>query len=90
MTTEYPPSCQVLPGPRRTTGPGWYLVARNMRVEAGPFTSTEEADHYAQWMDENSMGVNPAPWRPRWSPTGLLIGTRVKPRERMPQGSLTG
>lgn len=77
VSAEYPPTCEVLPQ-RQPWGPGWYLIAANRRVEAGPFSTQEEAEAVASYMDEHSLGVNPSPWRPAFSPRGLTIGTRVR------------
>lgn len=76
---QYGPSCDLIPGVMRGGKQGWYLVAANFRVEAGPFASVEDAQVAAFWMDEECRGVHPAPWRPVWARNGLLIGTRLKP-----------
>lgn len=76
-------ACQLVPG-TIPWGPGWYLVAANTRVEAGPFLTEEAAAHAARWLDNQCLGVHPAPYVPRHSRTGLLIGSRV--RDRKPQG----
>lgn len=73
--------CQLLPGTVRW-GPGWYLVAANGRVEGGPFLTALAACQGADWMDERCLGVHPGPWVPRYSGQGLLIGSRVRVRER--------
>lgn len=73
-------SCQLVPGTVRW-GAGWYLVASNTRVEAGPFLTKDAAWHAALWMEDESLGVHPGPYRPRYSATGLLIGSRVRDRK---------
>lgn len=88
MTSSYDaygPSCDVVPG---TGGrkPGWYLVAANLRVEAGAFSSQAEAEEAAVWLESQSRGVHPYPWKPVYTRHGLLVGTRLK---RKPPG-LTG
>lgn len=78
------PSCEVgVPG-TVSPGPGWYLVARNGRAEAGPFATCDDARAAARWLDETSRGVNPAPWRPCYSPSALTIGTRTKRKPLAP------
>lgn len=72
-------TCQLTPG-TIPWGPGWYLVARNGRVEAGPFLTEDSAHHARRWLRDNSMGVHPAPWAPRFSSVGLIIGSRVRDR----------
>lgn len=78
--------CDLVPGVT-PWGPGWYLVALNDRVEAGPFASGADAALGAWWLDEHSHGVHPSPWMLRWSGTGLLIGSRI--RERTPLDATT-
>jgi hypothetical protein len=73
--------CQLAPG-TIPWGPGWYLVAVNTRVEAGPFLTPRDAERAADWLDDNALGVHPAPWTPRYSATGLLVGSRVRDRRR--------
>ena len=75
-------ACQVVPG-TIPWGPGWFLVSTNGRVEAGPFLTEETAFHSADWLEDNGLGVHPAPWTPRWSSSGLLIGSRVRDRRRL-------
>lgn len=76
----YGPSCEVL-ADRHPHGPGWYLIAANHRVEVGPYPDREAAEAAAVLLDEQTRGVNPGPWWPLLSPRGLLIGTRIKPRQ---------
>lgn len=71
--------CQITPG-TIPWGPGWYLIAANTRVEAGPFLTQDTATHAADVLDARSEGVHPAPWEPRYSAIGLLIGSRVRDR----------
>lgn len=73
------------PGLLADTRTGWYLIAANRRVEAGPFPTREAARRAARWMDEQGEGVNPAPWRPLFSRSGLLVGSRWRPA-RKPSG----
>lgn len=78
--------CQLTPG-TITWGPGWYLIAENTRVEAGPFATEEDAEKAAWWLDEECLGVHPAyeeglPYRPRFSAHGLLVGSRVRDRKK--------
>lgn len=83
-------SCQLVPH-LAPWGPGWYLVSSNTRVEAGPFVSLEVAEAAAEWMLDNAMGVHPAPWEPRYSSSGLLVGSRVRDRGKIPEVlALTG
>lgn len=79
--------CQITPG-TIPWGPGWYLVAANTRVEAGPFLTEQAAERAAEWLDENSEGVHPAPWTPRHSAVGLIIGSRVRDRSKKHAGEL--
>lgn len=74
-------TCQLVPG-LIPWGPGWYLVAANARVEAGPFLSVEDAEAAARWMSDRCYGVHPAPWSPRYSAQGLLIGSRIRERSQ--------
>lgn len=74
-------ACQIVPGTVRW-GPGWYLVAANQRVEAGPFLSEPDAVLAARWLDDECLGVHPAPYSTRWSGQGLLIGSRIRDRRR--------
>lgn len=55
---------------------GWYLIAANNRVEAGPFDSEEQAVDGAYFLEVVSGGVHPSPWFPRFSRTGLQVGSR--------------
>jgi hypothetical protein len=71
--------CQITPG-TITWGPGWYLVAANARVEAGPFLTEQAAAHAAEWLDDSSLGVHPSPWEPRYSAVGLIVGSRIRDR----------
>lgn len=89
--------CQITPG-TIPWGPGWYLIAANTRVEAGPFLTEESALYAAHWLDEACMGVHPTwepeepedgsepapvpPYQPRYSAAGLLIGSRVRDRKK--------
>ncbi len=73
-------TCQLTPG-TAPWGPGWYLVGQNARVECGPYPTPEAAEAAASWLHDNSLGVHPSPWEPRWSGTGLLVGSRVRVRE---------
>lgn len=75
-------TCQLVPD-LQPWGPGWYLVSANTRVEAGPFATPEAAERAAEWMDELALGVHPKPWVPRYSNTGLLVGSRVRDRGKM-------
>jgi hypothetical protein len=73
--------CQITPGTIRW-GPGWYLIADNTRVEAGPFLTAESARHAADWLEDQALGVHPAPYAPRYSAVGLLVGSRVRDRRK--------
>lgn len=73
--------CQLTPG-TIPWGPGWFLIAANSRVEAGPFLTEESARHAAGWLHDNAMGVHPSPWQPRYSAVGLIIGSRVRDRSK--------
>lgn len=85
-------ACQIVPGVGGTHGPGWYLIAVGEDwedgdpvtgyVECGPFSSEVTAERTAHWMDEEAMGVFPAPWVPYLSRRGLIIGTRLRPPRR--------
>lgn len=74
-------TCQLVPG-TIPWGPGWYLVGRNERVEAGPFLTALSARYAADWLDDNGLGVHPGPWEPRYSTTGLIVGSRIRDRRR--------
>ena len=77
---EYALACEVrIPGVQ-PHGPGWYLVSVNTRVEAGPFLSPCCARAAATWLDDQARGVNPAPWHPAYSGSGLVIGSRLRLR----------
>jgi hypothetical protein len=76
-SAEYAPACFVAPVQGR--GPGWYLIGANNLVEAGPFPTQVAAERFADWLDDEGLGVNPAPWIADYSPKGLLIGTRRRP-----------
>lgn len=81
-------TCQLVPGVERH-GPGWYLISVGPSwspgdvvrgiVECGPFGSEASALRTAEFMDENALGVHPAPWVPRYSARGLIIGSRLRP-----------
>lgn len=81
-------TCQLVPNVERH-GPGWYLVSVGASwapgdpvlgiVECGPFRSEETALRMAEHMDDNALGVHPAPWVPRYSERGLVIGSRLRP-----------
>lgn len=86
-------ACQLIPGTTDAHGPGWYLVSVSPNwepgapivgwVECGPFPSENAALRTAEWMEEEALGVFPAPWVPYRSRRGLIIGTRLRPpRER--------
>ena len=78
--SEYAASCELgVPGVLRGTRTGWYLIAANGRVEAGPFQDEAAAEYAARWMDDEARGVNPAPWLPKYSHAGLQIGSRWRP-----------
>lgn len=83
-------ACQLIPGTSPAHGPGWYLIATSPNwdprdpmpvgwVECGPFPSETSALRTAEWMEEESLGVFPAPWVPYHSRRGLIIGTRLRP-----------
>lgn len=73
--------CQVVPG-TIPWGPGWYLIATNARVEAGPFLTELAATQAAEDLEDQALGVHPGPWSPRYSSQGLLIGSRVRDRKK--------
>lgn len=73
--------CHIVPG-TIPWGPGWYLVATNTRVEAGPFLTELAAAEAADWLEDHALGVHPGPWEPRHSSQGLLIGSRVRDRKK--------
>lgn len=88
--------CQLTPG-TIPWGPGWYLVAANARVEAGPFLTEASALYASHWLDETGHGVHPTlepteeeeyppAYRPRYSGQGLLIGSRVRDRKKGQRG----
>lgn len=52
-------SCALVPD-RIPWGPGWYLVASNGRVEAGPFLTEQTATAAAWWIEDHCQGVHPA------------------------------
>lgn len=64
------------------TRTGWYLIAADQRVEAGPFATEGDAVRAAGWLDDHGMGAHPAPWRPHFSRAGLSIGNRWRPRRQ--------
>lgn len=70
------------PGLLHDTRAGWYLLAANRVVECGPFPDQETAERAAVWMDERGEGANPAPWTPRYSRSGLTVGSRWRPTRR--------
>lgn len=84
-------SCSLVPGLIRW-GPGWYLIAANSRVEAGPFPDEDTALLAGHWLEDRSQGVHPAveddedpsapPYRPTFSAVGLIIGSRKRDRSR--------
>lgn len=77
--SEYAVACDYgIPGVLPGGGPGWYLVAENTRVEAGPFPDRETADAAARWLDDHGRGVNPWPWRSVRSRQGLIVGSRYR------------
>lgn len=76
------PSCEIgIPHLVPGGGPGWYLVAANTVVEAGPFPGIIAALNAAAWMHWRGRGVNPAPWLPVWS-SGLVVGSRRRSTPR--------
>ena len=82
-------TCQLVPG-TIPWGPGWYLVAANDRVEAGPFLTEDAALWAGDWLEDQCLGVHPAhedgpPYLPRYSASGLLVGSRVRHRGKRPQ-----
>lgn len=62
-------------------------MAANSRVEAGPFATDVDAKEGAVWLDDECLGVHPGPYVPRYSATGLLIGSRVRERRKKPRGA---
>lgn len=76
------PTTSAQPGLLTDTRTGWYLLARNNVVECGPFPDEATAERAAAWMDERGEGVNPSPWRPLFSGTGLRVGSRWRPARR--------
>lgn len=84
--------CQLVPG-TIDWGPGWYLVAANARVEAGPFPSEAAALAGGGWLEDGAMGVHPAwevgpPYLPRYSQVGLIVGSRLRDRGKKSAGEL--
>lgn len=87
--------CQLTPG-TIPWGPGWFLIAANDRVEAGPFLTEDAALYAGDWLEDSCMGVHPAwelgvkyddgeeydgpPYQPRYSAVGLIVGSRVRDR----------
>lgn len=81
---DYSPTCELgIPG-RQPHGPGFFLVASNGHVEAGPFAGMEAAVAAARWLHDNDRGVNPGPWRPVYSRMGLVVGSRYRDRRATP------
>lgn len=91
-------SCILVPGVL-PWGPGWYLIAANARVEAGPFPDETTALLAADWLDDRGLGVHPTwepeedeptppPYRPAYSLVGLIIGSRKRDRARKSQKEL--
>lgn len=81
-------SCSIVPG-TIPWGPGWYLIAANARVEAGPFPDEVTALLAADWLEESGLGVHPTfenppgpPYQPTHSAVGLIIGSRKRNRSR--------
>jgi len=62
--------------------PGWYLIAANSKVEAGPFRDQAQAEGAARWMDDQALGVNPLPYVAVEAPRGLIIGSRYRTGRR--------
>lgn len=81
---DYAPTCELIPMSNAPAGPGWYLMSlHNSYVEAGPFATEQEALTTSLWMDDEARGVNPQPYQPLFSRTGLTVGTRRRePRPR--------
>lgn len=78
--SDYALTCESsVPGVLGDTRRGWYLIAENNRVEAGPFPDEDAAQRGAVWLEVSGRGVNPSPWRPLFSRTGLRIGSRWRP-----------
>lgn len=77
--SDYALACEIVPGTLSGTRTGWYLVAANRRVEAGPFATEQDAHDAAWWLEDRGRGVNPSPWVPQFSRTGLQIGSRWRP-----------
>lgn len=75
-------TCEIVPW-TDPWGPGFYLVAENDRVEAGPFRSYAAALRAMGWLEDNARGVHPGPWTTRWSSQGLLIGSRIRDRRKL-------
>lgn len=67
------------PGLLEGTRSGWYLIAANSRVEVGPFADEDTAARAARWLEDRGLGVYPSPWSPRFSRTGLAVGSRWRP-----------
>lgn len=82
-------TCSVVPG-TIPWGPGWYLVAANTRVEAGPFLTEDSAAHAAAWLDDQALGVHPEPYVPRYSASGLIVGSRIRERKGAEDLQATG
>lgn len=81
---DYSPTCEVnVPG-RQPHGPGWFLISSNGRVEVGPFAGMAPALYAAAWLEDNDRGVNPGPWEPIYSRTGLIVGSRYRNRPAKP------
>lgn len=81
-------SCSLVPGVI-PWGPGWYLIAANARVEAGPFPDEATALLAGSWLEDRSQGVHPAfenppgpPYLPTFSAVGLIVGSRKRDRSR--------
>lgn len=77
-------ACDMVPG-TGPWGPGHYLIAANGRVEAGPFTAIPDALTALVWLEKVGHGIHPAPWTTRHSRHGLLIGSRIRERDRSPE-----
>lgn len=81
---EHGPSCQVgVPGVQ-AFGPGYFLVAANKRVECGPFDTEQDASKAAEWLEDQSLGVHPYPWRVVYTPVGLLVGSKCRAASEPP------
>lgn len=76
-----PAEVHVVPGVQ-PWGPGWYLIGANNLVELGPFSTPQDAEYAAAWMDEHGYGRNPLPYSVHWSPRGLKFDTRRRDRHR--------